>query len=288
MTTETGSFGFAIQKEKGSFTTPDTWLPTLAVEDAIALRKSYGTYSTPRSGYVNRYNPTGTWAEGDLLIPLVPGVMANLLSWIQDRDTQNQGKWASVLVDIDGSSSPLKVRDAKVRQATFFLHPNEPVLCKLSVVGLRAERGTGYHPVMPTAAPYIYKEAEMELATDGGALEPASLGEVTITADNSIEEAVNVPPWGLANCAGVRVTGAIHRDLMASAIYADFAEGEEAALSIELARGANSLSLSLPRILYTCWQTMLYPVPKLPRQMERVTFLGLGSTDGQTPPIVLA
>jgi len=287
MTTETGSFGFAIQKEKGCFTTPDTWLPTLAVEDPLGLRKSYQTYSA-QGGYVNRYNETGTWAEGDLFIPLTPGVMANLLSWIQDRDSNNQGRWASLLVDIDGSTSPLKVRDAKVRQAAFFLRPNEPVLCKLSVAGLHAERGKCYHPVMPTAAPYIYKEAEMELATDGGALSTATLGEVTVMADNSIEEAANVPPWGLANCAGVRVTGTINRDLMISAIYADFAEGEEAAMSIELCRGANSLCLSLPRILYTNWLAMLYPVPKLPRQMERVTFIGLGSTDGATPPIVLA
>ncbi len=71
MTTETGSFSFAIQKEKGCFTTPDTWLPTLAVEDPLGLRKSYQTYSA-QGGHVNRYNETGKWAEGNLLIPLTP------------------------------------------------------------------------------------------------------------------------------------------------------------------------------------------------------------------------
>jgi len=280
MTTETGSFGLALQKEKGCFTTPDTWLPTLAVEDPLGLRKSYQTYSA-QGGHVNRYNETGKWAEGNLFIPLVPGVMANLLSWIQDRDSNSQGKWASLLVDIDGSTSPLKVRDAKVRQAAFFLRPGEPVLCKLSVAGLHAERGKGYHPVMPTAAPYIYKEAEMELAPDGGALSPATLGEVTVTVDNSIEGwMVNVPPRDLPNFAGVRATGTISRDFTDSAIYAAFAEGEEAAMSIELCRGANSLCLSLPRILYTKWG--------LSAAGEVVTFIGLGSTDGATPPIVLA
>jgi len=36
----------------------------------------------------------GEWAEGKIIVPVIPGVVTNLLSWIQDRDSYNQGKWA--------------------------------------------------------------------------------------------------------------------------------------------------------------------------------------------------
>ncbi len=286
MMTETGSFGFALQNEKGSFVTPDTWLPTLATENPLALRRSYNVYRDRDSG-ADRYNATGKWADGSLLVPLVPGVIVKLLSWIQDRDSYSQGKWASLLVDNGGGV--LKVRDAKVRTATFRLRPGEPVLCELDIAGLHAERGECYNLVMPPAAPYIYKEAEMEVATGGGKLEPATLGEVTVAVNNMIQDKMDDVPMALANHAGVRVLGTINRKLGDSAIYADFADGEEAAMLIELCRGANSLSLCLPRILYVRRDAACHPHwNSTPHLSEHVAFLGLGSTDGQTPPITLA
>ena len=293
--TEDGAVGFAIQLEKGCFITPDTWLPTMACDEPLALRRGLHVWAA-RGEYENKHTSGGERADGSLLVPLVPGVLANLLSWIQDRDSHNQGRWASLLVQRAGEL--LKVRDAKVRRATFRLCPGAPVMCVLDIAGLHAEPGSSCNAVMPCAAPYIYGEAEMELATGGGALEPGALGAVTIAVDNSLDEPLSGRPITLQSWAGVRVRGTIAREFTESAIYADFAAGEEAAMTVQLQRGANVTHMALPRILYTERDVVsisdgggifaaVASVPP-PRHVEHVTFIGLGSSDGVTPPITLS
>jgi hypothetical protein len=71
-----------------------------------------------------------------------------------------------------------------------------------------------------------------------------------------------------------------------SALYSDFAAGQEAALTIELVRGANTASISLPRTLYTESELGL-PGSHEQRIVETVHFVALGSVDGLTPPVVL-
>lgn len=289
---EDGAVGFAIQKKKGRFTRPDTWLPTMRCDHPLALRRGYRIYG-PENGYQDNYKATSWWAEGQLLVPLVPGVMANLLSWIQDRDSHNQGRWGSLLVDRAGEL--LKVRNAKVRRASFYLSPGRPIMCALDVAGVHAEPATSANSVMPTTAPYIYSEAEVELASGGGALGPADCGKVSITVDNSLEDCMPELPMTFENRAGVRVRGTISREFTQSSIYADFAAGEEAAMTVQLQRGANVLHMALPRILYTTRDVATishcpfsyYPLP-VTHYAEQVTFIGLSSCDGVTPPIVLA
>ncbi len=289
-----GSFGFAIQTEKGSFVTPDTWLPVTGTQESIQLQNNYITLDMADTvGYENKYLSIGRWAEGRITVPLVPGVMANLLSWIQDRDSYNQGKWASVLVDCVNEVK--KLRDVKVRSASFEFVKAKPVTCTLEVAALHIEAGTGANPVMPRTAPYIYQEADVEIATGGGSLaEDVNCEMIQIHVDNMVEDcadgmrlAASAEPLQLYNTAGCRVRGGISRDFVDNALYADFADGEEAALSIELARGANSMSLSLPRLLYVT-DSLGLPGSHSRRLRERVQFVALGSTDGATAPITLA
>ena len=79
----------------------------------------------------------------------------------------------------------------------------------------------------------------------------------------------------------------LSRDFVDNAVYADFAEGEEAALTITLQRGANTASLTLPRVLYTR-DNLGLPGSHERRIRERIQFVALGSLDGETPPITLA
>ena len=94
-------------------------------------------------------------------------------------------------------------------------------------------------------------------------------------------------PQQLYNLSGLRCRGMISRDFVDSDVYADFAAGQEAALTVELTRGANVASISLPRVLYTESDLGL-PGSHEQRVVETVQFVGLGSVDGLTPPVVLA
>jgi len=289
-----GSFGFAIQTQKGEFTTPDTWLPVINAGENIQLEKNYLTLDMADTvAYESKYLSTGQWAAGRIVVPLIPGVLTNLLSWIQDRDGYGQGKWASLLVDCVNDIK--KLRDAKVRTATFQFAKARPVTCTLEVAALHMESGLTASPVMPATAPYIYQEAAIELVTGGG--EPAAdvnCEAITITVETMLEDcaegmrlAASPEPLQLYNTAGCRVRGSFARDFVDNAVYADFVDGEEAALSIELTRGANTASLTLPRLLYVRDELGL-PGSHEQRLVERVQFVALGSTDGLTPPITLA
>ena len=100
-----GSFGFGLQSEKGTFVSPTTWLPLMRVGDRkggdlIQLRKNYALLDlADANDYQSRYYSAGEWAEGELAVPLIPGVLTELFSWLQDRDSYNQGKWGSAVID---------------------------------------------------------------------------------------------------------------------------------------------------------------------------------------------
>ena len=294
-----GSFGFGLQAEKGTFVSPTTWLPLMQVGssksgDGIRLRKNHTVLSlADANDYESRYYSAGQWAEGEVAVPLIPGVLTNLFSWLQDRDGNNQGKWASAVVDCVNEVK--KLTDVKVRKATVDLIKGEPVGCLLDVAGLKMESGTTPSPNIPAAAPYVFREANVKIATGGGGLvTDLACERIRLEIDTAVEKvaeglrlAESVAPLQLYNLAGVRCVGAFSRDFADNAIYADFASGQEAALSITLARGEATAVISLPRVLYTASDLGL-PGSHEKRIVEKLDFLALGSIDGLTPPITLA
>ena len=117
-----GSFGFGLQAEKGTFASPTTWLPLMQMRgdanaDGLQMRKNYTLFDlADMNDYESRYYSAGEWVEGEVAIPFIPGALTNLLSWLQDRDVNNQGKWASVVVDCVNEVKQLT--DVKIRKAT--------------------------------------------------------------------------------------------------------------------------------------------------------------------------
>jgi len=293
-----GSFGFGLQTEKGTFVAPSVWLPLMkrhgGAGDGVTLRRNYTLLDMADSNdYESRYYSAGEWAEGELAVPLVPGSMSALLSWVQDRDGDNQGKWASVVIDCVNEVK--KLTDVKVRRARIELAKGQPVVCVLELGGLKMESGTTPTPAVPSAAPYIFREATVEIATGGGALaEDVNCERIQIVMDNAVEAmaegmrlAPGIAPRQMYNLAGVRCWGALSRDFVDNAVYADFATGQEAAVQITLVRGAASAVIALPRVLYTA-SDMGLPGTHDRRIVEKVEFTALGSVDGLTGPVGLA
>ncbi len=292
-----GSFGFSIQAQKGVYEAPSTWLPLVKRsggrgEEIVLQRNITLLDMADRNAFQSLYYSAGEWAEGEVAVPMIPGSLSALLSWIQDRDSEAQGRWASVVVDCVNSVK--KLTDAKVRRATVSLVKGQPVICTLDVGALKMESGTSPAPTLPTAVPYIFREATVEIATGGGALaEDINCERIDIVIDNSVEamaEGMRVTedtaPQQMYNLAGVRCWGSFSRDFVDEAVYADFASGQEAALAVTLARGAASAVISLPRLVYT-GSDMGLPGSHDQRIVERVEFVALGSFDGVTAPVAL-
>jgi hypothetical protein len=288
-----GYFGFALQTEKGAYVVPTTWLPLIDAESVAAQLNYVLLNMADRNDYQSKYYGAGKWAAGRLPLPIVPGSVTDLLLWIQARDSDNQGKWASALTNC--IQTVKKLTDAKVRRATFRLEKGEPVTCLLDIVALSIEAGAPASPVMPTAAPYILREASVQLTSGGGPLAAdVNCERIEIVVDNVVEDPAEGmrlrdadEPLQLYNLSGIRCAGAFDRDFVDSAVYDDFLAGTEAALTVTLARGASTCSLMLPRLLYVGDSVGLCGAADQ-RLVERVNFLALGSTDGMTPPIILA
>jgi hypothetical protein len=293
-----GSFGFSIQSAKGTFVAPTTWLPLIKTQgskgDTVGLKRNYVVLDTADgSDYQTRYFSAGEWVAGELCFPVVPGSVSALFSWIQDRDSEAQAKWASALIDCVHEVK--MITDLKVARATLTLTKGEPVVCALEVCGLKLEGGTHPSPTIPVAAPYIFREAKVELAVGGEAMvEDVNCESIRIEVDTVLEDPAaglrlqeSAAPAQLYNLAGVRCTGSFERDFADSSVYADFAAGQEAALQITLERDATSATISLPRVLYTGSDLGL-PGTHAQRIVETVDFVALGSVDGATPPVVLS
>lgn len=292
-----GAFGFAVQSAKGQFATPTVWLPLMSGPggrgESVQWKKNYVTLDlADNNDYESRYFSVGEWAEGDLILPLVPGSLTALLSWVQDRDANSQGKWASLVIDCVNEVK--KVTDAKVRRMRLELVKGQPINCVLEIVALKMESGSPVSVNMPTAAPYLYREATVSIASGGGNLtEDVDCERISLVVDNMVEVpadglrlTASEAPQELYNLSGVRCRGVISRDFVDNNLYADFAAGTEAALSVTLARGAVSASVTLPRVLYVEDQLSL-PGSHEQRLVETVQFVALGSVDGLTPPVVL-
>ncbi len=293
-----GSFGFGLQSEKGAYVAPSVFLPIMkragGAGESVRLHRNHTLLDLADSNsYQSRYFSAGEWAEGEIALPMIPGSLSSLISWIQERDADCQARWASVLIDCVHEVK--KLTDVKVRRARIDLVKGQPVVCTLDLGALKIESGGVPSPNMPTAAPYIFREAIVSLATGGGNLaEDIHCERIQIVLDNTVEAmaegmrlAPGANPRQMYNLAGVRCFGAFSRDFVDSAVYADFASGQEAALAITLSRGAVSALITLPRVLYTA-SDMGLPGSHDRRIVERVDFTALGSVDGVTPPVTLA
>jgi hypothetical protein len=292
-----GAFGFGLQATKGTHVTPTTWLPLMdagsARADSVSRQMNYVVVEMADGrDSPSAYYSAGDWVAGSLEFPLVPGALRDLFSWVQDRDGEGQGKWASVVIDCVHSTKELT--DVKVRRAVLDLVKGEPVMCRLDICGLQVASGEAASPAFPTAAPYTYREVDLRIAAGGGGLaSDVNCEALRIEIDTMLEDPADglrlsesSGPVQLYNLSGVRCSGAVSRDFADSGLFDDFMAGQEAALDVTLARGTATATVSLPRVLYVADDLGL-PGSRTKRIVEQVRFLALGSTDGQTPPVVL-
>lgn len=293
-----GAFGFGLQAAKGVYLAPTTWLPLMADSDTpvdtVEWKKNYVMLDmADGKDYQTSYYSAGEWAEGRLRFPVIPGSVSQLFAWIQDRDGDNQGKWASALIDCVHEVK--KLTDLKVGKAVFDLVKGEPVTCTLEVAGLKMESGGTANPVMPLSAPYLFREAKVELSVGGQAVaEDANCEAIRIEINTMLEDPAEGlrlgetgNPTQLYNLAGLRCTGSLSRDFVDAAVYGDFVAGQEAALVLTLERDVTVATIQLPRVLYSGSDLGL-PGSHARRIVEEVSFVALGSADGLTPPVVLA
>ena len=279
-------FGFALQTGKGE---------PASIGDIIGLPLPAGEslqtdphfsflhYADGRAGistYVNR----GTWMEGDVRVPMIPGSCVDLFDWIVSRDQYWQGVWATVWVDLANTTK--KWTDVKVVRARFsHKSPEEPDL-SLSLRGRICAAGeslAGIDVLEPW--PYVCDEVSFA-ATWNGTSPVADLTarQVQFTVDNNVETgdrgmriAPQIYPQTLDNEMGQTVEGSIERDFSDGDAMDAFLAGQEGALELSMVRDGYTSLLSLPRIVQKLNKTV---TPDSGFVNEPIEFTALDSTDG--------
>jgi hypothetical protein len=268
-------FGFTLNSKPGS----TVWLPMIereGVESGLCLRKMYRLHGQTVRSHNVRYFLGHERVDGEVAVPIIPGSVSNLLSWIQARDANNQGACADCIED--RVNQVVKASDVKVAKATFEFRHGRAVFVILEVSGPNIAPGKVLQSNVPTLAPYVFNEVEFKLAHHGQSLEnETGIAYLRVVIDNNIAEG------DLRNVGNIRAYGHFTREITDDTVLSDFAAGVETAATIAMSRGAATCLLTLPRILYTD-HVVLSQGGVL---FERVSFFAFASVDGITPPISL-
>lgn len=285
---------FKVQVSQGSYLAPDVSL-RLADAESVAEQLNYEILdSADGHDWQSQYFSTGEWASGGIPLFLTPTKVTELFSWIQDRDSYNQGKYASI--QIDCVDIVKKLTDAKVYRATFVLEKGRLALCTLDINAITFAAGTTASPTMPTSEPYVVSK-ELALSTKYGGGNYAvitNFERLTIDVDCMGEDPAeglrlqaSASPIALYNLSGVRCTGSATLDLSDTDLYDDWRAGQIGAIKAILTRGSDAAQLEMPRVLWTAVSAPLAGSTDQ-RIIVNADFHALGSTDGATAPITFS
>ncbi len=267
-----GSYvGLGLQSAQGEYMSPDTWLPLLPAPWAWAPQHFPRLMQDTPSG--------GEWVEGSIRVPLVPGSVVALWSWIQERDANSQGRFASLLLSHDGTAT--KITDCKVRKARLRLPKEAEADCLLHVVALSIGGDLATSPTVTRAAPYKLRIVERMAKDSPGATSDIDCDSVAIDINAMLEppgEGLKITPsprpQSLVNLAGIRCSGTIAGEIEGTTLYQDYRGSADVHLRATLVRSYDTITFGMPHVLCTrCHR-------------GRMEFKALGGPDG-TPPIEL-
>ena len=268
------AFGFQLQTTEGTAVSSNVlWIPV----DATVDFKHRGNRTYPRQAdYVegeHLHYSAGEWWQGAVPFILVPDatVLPDLLEWILDRDSYNQGAIATVYkYHIAGSTGATweSVIDCKVQECTIGLEKGRPVSLALTVVGRKPGVATPAVSMATVTGPFLWKECQLQAAYGGGALATViDIERTEIRINNRVEdpgEGLRLVsdadggqyPQHIYNTAAAEISGSLTRDYVSAAISTafgnqvadDFGSTYDGELTFTLVRGGVSLLLEAHRV----------------------------------------
>ena len=288
--------GFGLQTAKDALATSAWRFPIHEAED-LNYQKNYSFFQYSDGNYNQaHYYSEGEGIEGTITMPLIPGFTAgDFGTWIWGREgTYNQGYWATIWRDT-GHESETYV-NCKVASGSMALDYGALSTIRLNVVGIEPpiQSAGAFGGTRLTNQPYLFQEAGISLATDGGALSAeVYTRNHTLEFDNMLETPADmgmldagVTPPELPNSAKAQWTGSLDRFFADTSIYDDFVAGTEGEYRAILQRAAvATCTLYFPRIVWT-EAPLNIPNSGVLKQ-EGINFRALGSVDGLTDAFAL-
>jgi len=302
------AFGFQIQDVEGTEKSDNVlWVPFRDTLDFKLQINKEEYRQADYNDYLHLLYSSGVWFEGGAPITLVPDatLWSSLMSWIQDRDSYNQGKFASVYM-YDPVRGIRSVVDVKVREAAIAFEKGGPVTLELSLLGKRPGSATPEVSMHTRVGPYLWKETAVTIDVGGvGSLSSTvDIESAEVRLDEHVEDAAEglritatngQYPQKLYNVAGESCTGSLSRDFVDSSIYdvfeslADnnFSTDYDASIQFVMSRGGITATVLVNRMQWTT-HTGDPGGTNEGRIPESLEWIGLGSDDGTTGPVTLS
>lgn len=314
-----GKVGFQLQEPLGnaeginiSSVTP-VWVPLC--EDPSFKLEIGSSLIDMADAHENDYleYSTGHWYAGSIAFYLYPGILSDLMDWVQTRTTGNQSEFAHVwMIDMNGDLIR-GAKDVKVASAEFTFAYGQPIRCTLDLVG--KTHATAVPTIGdPTEAitdafPFLMKDGSFAYTTySGGSAIGFDIKEATVRLDNRVQDPSagmrwngSYSPYTLYNEGGVSCTGSFTRDFQNSSLYDTWLKQHEigstagydyydttydSSFTITISRGV-TFTITMPRVRLSDVRTGQRG-SRVGTQDESAEFIALGSNDGNTGPITLA
>lgn len=256
-------FATALQTQRGvAAATPTIVWPRLEVGGPSAVKNvNYIHWADNRAGEAF-FTDRGTWYEGDVSLPIVPGYLGGaggLIDILCTRDAAWQGKWFSCWEDI-GANYRRQFVDCKTRSFNLKFTAGEEPSLSATIGGLSQVAGLDLSSYDPIAIePYMVKEISAELGEYGGAYAATCIFKsIDISVDNnctSFEDEMRIcgtnpgNPHDQPNFMGQIVEGSAEAEFSDATLIEAFEELTVMKLKITLARaGIATAIIEIPRL----------------------------------------
>lgn len=302
-------FGFGLQTGQGLPKTSGlTWIPLRGETDFSRNPNLEAVDQADGYGYDRLMHSQGIWIEGGagLSVQPVSGSLANLISWMVDRDSYGQGRWATVVL-----ANP-RVRDVyqdvKVGTSALRLNAGRPLDLELRLMGIRPmSNPTISLGAIQDGAPYTFDETTVRVDWDAsGSVGSAekTIKTLEINIDNLLQSGEEGLRLGglymetLYNNGDPVVTGSFTRDyvdpttevmdpfeLWLAQMVNPSSDAYNAQMQVDLTRGGVTMSLQMKNMRF---RKVNQPAKGTRRgtMTQTVEFLALACADG-TPGLVL-
>ena len=301
-----GKFGFQLQTAEGTEADGSSvvWLPLCDRPTFNLTLNGEVLEEADRNFYDHLMYSRGKWYAGTVPVYLYPGATANLITWIQTRDSSNQGSCATVYLVMKNGT--MVAYDVKVGSADFRFEVGAPIRCELTLVGKHSGSSTptGSSATIQDGA-YLFHECTLSTQLPGESLTTNyDIKDLSLTIDNHVIDPSDgmrfngsLEPYRLYNEASETCTGSFSRDYVDNDFYDLYLNQYTSAvwydttydmgMQIVLARSSVSLTFTLPRVRMLSWDHGMIGSNK-GIQTEAIDFAALGSMDGTTSPITLS
>jgi len=235
----------------------------------------------------NKFYSQGKIVEGGLPITMVPGATADLVDWLITRDSDGQGKFATVIINT--AIKRRRIIGCKIDTARLVFENRSLLSADLTILGVEEDANTSpaLTPSWAVQNPYMFADCSLII---GGSADK-TFNRVELTVNNHVDRDCfrlngTGKPEVFWNLGGPDCEGTFERDAVDSTIYDAFLAYTPGSMKLTASRTIGldtySVEFEMKKIIYTD-SGLAAKGQRNARNTNTGTFTAMHGVDGETP-----